>query len=104
MLTPVLGYPQMGSTFYLGTDASKDEIGAVLSHKQEGVERVIAFGSRSLTKAERNYGATLSELLCLVYLMRHICAYLIGWPLVAHTDHAALQCLQGLKKTEGQVE
>ena len=77
MSAPILGYPQTGSTFYLDTDASKNGIGAVLSG---GVERVIAYGSRSLTKAERNYCATRRELLALVYFMRHFHAYLIGQP------------------------
>ena len=45
MSAPILGYPQTGSTFYLDTDASKNGIGAVLSQKQGGVERVIPYGS-----------------------------------------------------------
>ena len=92
MSAPVLGNPQTGSTFYLDTDASKNGIGAVLSQKQGGVERVIAYGSRSLNKAERNYCATWRELLPLVYFMRHFRAYLIGRPFVVRTDHAALNC------------
>ena len=103
MSAPVLGYPQTGSTFYLDTDASKNGIGAVLSQKQREVERVIAYGSRSLTKAERNYCVTRRELLALVYFMRHFRAYLIGRPFVVCTDHAALQWIQGFKEPEGQV-
>ena len=99
---PVLGYPQTDSTFYLDTDASKNGIGAVLSQKQ-GVERVIAYGSRSLTKAERNYSATRRELLALVYFMRHFRSYLIGRPFIVRTDHAALQWIQSFKEPEGQV-
>ena len=105
---PVIGYPQTDSTFYLDTDASKNGIGAVLSQKQgaeqkQGVERVIAYGSRSLTKAERNYSATRRELLALVYFMRHFHSYLIGRPFIVRTDHAALQWIQSFKEPEGQV-
>ena len=40
----------------LDCDASSVEIGAVLSHvMKDGTERQIAYGSRSLSKAERNY-------------------------------------------------
>ena len=91
MSAPVLGYRQTRSTFYLDMDASKNGIGAVLLQKQGEVERVIAYGSRSLTKAKRNYCATRRELLALVYFMCHFCAYLIGQPFVVRTDHAALQ-------------
>ena len=100
---PVLGYPRTDSTFYLDTDASKNGIGVVLSQKQGGVECVIAYGSRALTKSERNYCVTRRELLALVYFMRHFRAYLIGRPFMVRTDHAALQWLQGFKEPEGQV-
>ena len=93
MSAPILGYPQTGSTFYLDTDASKNGINWCCPlTKQGGVERVIAYGSRSLTKAERNYCATRRELLALVlvYFMRHIRAYLIGRPFVVRTDHVGL--------------
>ena len=40
--------------FVLDTDASDYAIGAVLSQVQNGVERVIAYGSRALSKAEKN--------------------------------------------------
>ena len=101
MSAPVLGYPQTDSTFYLDTDASKNGIGAVLSQKQGEVERVIAYGSRSLTKTERNHCATRRELLALVYFMHHFRTYLIGRPFVVHTDHAALQWIQGFKEPDG---
>ena len=84
--------------------ARMELIGAVLSQNREEL-RVIAYGSRSLTKAERNYCAIRRELLALVlvYFMRHFRAYLIGRPFVVRTDHTALQWLQGFKEPEGQV-
>ena len=59
---PVLAYPTIGSPFILDTDASGVGIGAVLSQIQGGEERVIAFGSHSLSKAEKNYCAARREL------------------------------------------
>lgn len=44
--------------FVLNTDASNIEIDAVLSQKQDGKEKVIAYFSRVLSKAERNYCTT----------------------------------------------
>ena len=44
--------------YILDTDASLDTTGVVLSQVQEDRERVIAYGSRTLSKTERNYCVT----------------------------------------------
>ena len=50
--TPVLVYPKRTGLFVLDTDASHGAIGAVLSQIQDGEERVIAYASNTLTKAQ----------------------------------------------------
>jgi hypothetical protein len=62
---PVLVYPTTQGTFVLDTDASNNAIGAVLSQYQPGETlndaRVVAFGSKTLTDAERNYDTRGSQ-------------------------------------------
>ena len=62
--------------------------GAVLSQQQEGIEQVIAYGSHTLTKSERNYSTTRKELLALVYFLQHFRCYLLGHSFVVRTDHS----------------
>ena len=52
---PVMAYPDPRSPYVLHTDASEGGLGAVLYQEQNGVLRVIAYGSRTLTPAEKNY-------------------------------------------------
>ena len=56
-----MSFPTDDGLFILDTDASDETIGAVLSQVQLGREKVIAFGSQSLGKSERNYCATDRE-------------------------------------------
>ncbi|KAI8737343.1 Transposon Ty3-I Gag-Pol polyprotein [Biomphalaria glabrata] len=60
----ILAYPIPGMTFILDTDASN-------TGKIDGTERVIAYFSRSLLKAERNYCVTRRELLAVVDAIKH---------------------------------
>lgn len=56
-----------GEEFVLDTDASAFAIRAVLSQKQDGKERVIAYGCRTPNKPERNFCVTRREMLALLY-------------------------------------
>lgn len=53
--TPVLALPNSKDLFILDTNASDFAIGAELLHVQEGEERVIAYGSFSLTPEQQRY-------------------------------------------------
>lgn len=52
---PILAYPRRDVDFILDTDASNFAIGAVLSQEQDGQERVLAYASKTLNRAEQNY-------------------------------------------------
>jgi hypothetical protein len=62
----IFAYPQPRDRFVVYTDASNIGIEGVLSQVQDGQERVIAYCSKTLNKAERNYSVTRRELLAVV--------------------------------------
>lgn len=67
--SPILSFPKEESKFVLDTDASDTGIAdAVLSQQQDGVEKVIAYFRRVLSKTERNYCVTRRELLAMLIL------------------------------------
>ena len=101
--TPVLGYPRPGEMFIVDTDASNVGIGGVLSHVQDGSEHVIAYFSKTLSKAERNYCVTRRKLLAIVKTLEHFHKYLYGQEFHLHTDHSALTWLLSFRNLEGQT-
>jgi hypothetical protein len=100
---PILAYPDPKLPFILDTDASEYGIGAVLSQIQGGVERVISYGSRSLSKQERRYCVTRKEMLACVFFVKHFHHYLAGRHFTLRTDHSALKWLKSFHSPEEQV-
>ena len=100
---PVLGMPMDAGTYYLDTDVSDFGWGAVLSQTQNGSEVVIAYASRALSKAERNYDVTKRELLAVVNGLKTFKQYVMGRHFVLRTDHAALQWLRRTPEPMAQL-
>lgn len=101
--SPILSFPKSEGQFILDTDASNHGIGAVLSQKQDGVEKVIAYFSRVLSRSERNYCVTRRELLAIIDSLKNFHHYLYGKKFVVRTDHISLRWLMTFKNLEGQM-
>jgi hypothetical protein len=99
---PILCMPTDDDPFILDTDASDSAIGAVLLPCSNGVERVVAYASKRLSKCEVNYCVTRRELLAVVYFTRYFRHFLLGRQFTVRTDHAALQWLRRIPEPDGQ--
>ena len=97
MEAPVLAYPNSEYLFILDTDASNQAIGAEMLQVQNGVERLIGFGSFVLDSAQRNYCAIRKALLSVVRFTRHFKHYVLGRRFTLRTDHVSLLWLMGFK-------
>jgi hypothetical protein len=92
---PVLAYAEYSLPFLLHTDASGIGLGAILYQVQDGKERVIAYASRSLTPAERNYPAHKLEFLALKWaICDKFYDYLYGNKVHVKTDNNPLTYVQ----------
>ena len=89
---PLLAFLDFAKPFLLETDASKEGLGAILSQKQEdGRFHPVAFGSHSLTPAERNYHSSKLEFLALKWgVTEHFREYLAYTPFMVKTDNTPL--------------
>jgi len=99
---PILAMPNDDDEFVLDIDACDRSIGAVLSQIQDGVERVISYAGKTLSKREINYCITRKELLAVVYVLKHFKQYLLGRHFKVRTDHAPLTWLKQTPEPIGQ--
>ena len=68
---------------------------------QDGIERLIGFGSFVLDAAQRNYCTTRKELLAVVRFTIHCKHYLLVRAFTVRTDHSSLTWLMGFNNIEG---
>jgi hypothetical protein len=89
---PVLTYADFTRPFELHTDASAQGLGAILYQEDaDGLKRVVAYVSRALSKAEKNYPAHKLEFLALKWsVTEKFRDYLCGANFTVHTDNNPL--------------
>jgi hypothetical protein len=77
--SPVLIRPDYSKPFIQACDASKDGIGcALMQHDEEGNERPVAFMSKKLNSAQRNYSVTELESLAVLLGVKKFRPYIEG--------------------------
>ena len=84
----LLSYPDFSKPFHIHMDASKTQLGSVISQDK----KPIAFYSRKLQPAQTRYTTTERELLSIVETLKEFTNILLGQKIIVHTDHKNLTC------------
>ena len=87
----------------MDSDASLIGLGAVLQQRKDGDVRVIAYASRTLSRAERNYSTTRRELLAVIFGFKQFRQFLLGCHFILRVDHSALMYLRKTPDLMGQA-
>jgi hypothetical protein len=82
----VLAYPDFSVPFEIYTNASKYQIGSIITQK----DKLLAFYSRKLTNPQTRYTVTELELLAIVETLREYKCILLGHLITIYTDHKNL--------------
>ena len=90
MSAPVLEHFDPAKQLVLTVDASPYGLGAVLSHPEPGGDRPIAFASRTLSAAEKNYIQLDKEACAVLFGVTKFHQFVYGRPFVIKTDHKPL--------------
>lgn len=100
---PILCQPDYSKEFFVECDASNTGLGGVLVQNIDGEDRVIAYASRTLSRAERNYSVTERECLAVIFAIEKFRPWIDGIKFTVRTDHYSLLWLNNLQNPTGRL-
>ena len=100
---PILKLPNIDDNFIVQSDASEYAIGGVLLQYEGDMKLPIAYASRKLKAAEKNYSVIEKECLAIVWAIQKFSRYLYGKEFLLETDHKPLVHLNRAKVSNARL-
>lgn len=104
---PVLRPPKWNVPFHIYCDASAIAVGSILCQAVNGLtkskDHPIAYASRQLNPAEKNYSTTERECLAMIFSAKKFRHYLLSNKVVFYVDHMAIKYLVNKPELSGRL-
>ena len=97
------GLPEQPRCVHLNHQPSLTRMGAILTEKQNGVDRVIAYAGKTLTQSQRHSSATRREICAVVHFTNDFKSHLLGRIFVIVSNHRAMVWLYSSNDLEGMI-
>ena len=100
---PILAHFDETKLCTIYTDASGYAVGAILAQKSESGDHVVAYASRTLNQAEKNYSTSEKECVAVIFGIKKFRCYIASQHFKVVSDHIALLSLLNIKEPHGKL-
>ena len=101
--TPIMVTPEWNKKFVIMCDASDYAMGTVLGKRTEKIFKAIYYVSETFNEAQENYSTIEKEMLAMVFACEKFRPYILGSPVIIHTDHATIRYLMAKKDVKPRL-
>lgn len=100
---PILAYPDFTKPFRITVDASMMACGAYISQENDGIDKPIAYISRTFKKGENNKPIIENELIAIHFAITQFRPYIYGRHFTVYSDHKPLIYLFKMKNPSSKL-
>jgi sulfur carrier protein ThiS len=100
---PILRGPDWSLPFHISTDASNTSIEDILGKLKGNDPYVIYYINKNFSPSELNYTVIEKYFLEVIHAINKVRHYITGYPVILHTEHAAIKYLMNKPITNGMV-
>lgn len=100
---PILTHPDFSIPFQIHSDASRSGLGGMLVQNVDGVDKVIAYSSRSLSDLEKKFSTIELECLGVLFNIEHFRQFVDGTKFTVYCDAASLKWINNFKDPHGRI-
>ena len=84
-------------------DSSDYAMRVVLGQRTDKMFKTIYYARKTFNEAQENYSTTEKEMLAIVFACENFRPYILGSPVITHSDHAAIKYLMAKKEAKPRL-